>query len=244
MVAVGTSVARRPPHRSVGERLTHTAPASDDGGGASPTKASAPHAVQRLGHGLSASVCGPWRAQRRSPRPRPFPPDSSAGGCPPWFGPLRCYYGPAPTPRRRTRGACGVAEVSRFSRKEFAGVHGFPRPRRARAPLAKTRHAMWPSPFAHRVSARNSGFRGSLAGPPAPLSTLRPRRHRRRRMTRGQRGSLLLHCGALSSPTPRRFIPALSRKLSACRVDTRVEAWPACQAPKIERQTAFNTSEC
>ena len=29
-------------------------------------------------------------------------------------------------------------------------------------------------------------------------------------MTRGQRGSLLLHCGALSSPTPRRFIPALS----------------------------------
>ena len=29
-------------------------------------------------------------------------------------------------------------------------------------------------------------------------------------MTRGQRGSLLLHCGALASPTPRRFIPALS----------------------------------
>ena len=67
--------ARHPPHRSVRERLTHTAPTSDDGGSTSPTKASAPHAVQRLGHGLPASVCGPCHAQRRSPRSRPFPPD-------------------------------------------------------------------------------------------------------------------------------------------------------------------------
>ena len=121
--------------------------------------------------------------------------------------------------------ATGVAEVSRFSCGEFAGVHGFPRPRRARAPLAKTRHAIWPSPFAHRVGARNSGFRGSIAGPPAPLSNLRLRRRRRQRMTRGQRGSLLLHRGALSSPTPRRFIPALSRKLLACRVENPRDAW-------------------
>ena len=138
--------------------------------------------------------------------------------------------------------ATGVAEVSRFSCGEFAGVHGFPRPRRARAPLAKTRHAMWPSPFAHRVSARNSGFRGSLAGPPAPLSTLRPRRHRRRRMTRGQRGSLLLHCGALSSPTPRRFIPALSRNLSACRVAAAAGAQPF-QQPQNQRQASILTRQ-
>ena len=151
---------------------------------------------------------------------------------------LRWYYGPVRLlggvrvgraagafPHRPAAGRQSVAEVSRFSRREFAGVHGFPRPRRAGAPLAKTRHAIWPSPFAHRVGARNSGFRGSIAGPPAPLSTLRPRRHRRRRMTRGQRGSLLLHCGVLSSPTPRRFIPALSRKLSACCVETPLDAW-------------------
>jgi hypothetical protein len=41
-------------------------------------------------------------------------------------------------------------------------------------------------------------------------STLHPRCHHRRRMTRGQDGSLLLSCGALASPTSCRFIPALS----------------------------------
>ncbi len=46
-----------------------------------------------------------------------------------------------------------------------------------------------------------------MAGPPVPLSTLHPRCRHRRRMTRGQRGSLLLHCGAPSSPTLRRFYP-------------------------------------
>ena len=106
MVAVGTSVARCPPHRSVRERLTHTAPASDDGGCARPTKASAPHAVQRLGHGLSASVCGPWRAPRRSPRPRPFPPDPPQAVARPGSVPSLVLR-PGPTPRRRTRGACG-----------------------------------------------------------------------------------------------------------------------------------------
>lgn len=41
-----------------------------------------------------------------------------------------------------------------------------------------------------------------------PLSTLRPRRYRRRRMTRGHGGSLLLPRATLSSATPCRFIPA------------------------------------
>jgi len=112
--------------------------------------------------------------------------------------------------------AAGVAEASRFSCREFPGVRGFPRPRRAPAPLAETRRWMWPSPSVHRVGARNSGFRGSIAGPPVPLSTLHPRCRHRRRMTRGQRGSLLLRCGALSSPTPCRFIPALSDSLNFC----------------------------
>ena len=106
--------------------------------------------------------------------------------------------------------AAGAAEVSRFSCGEFPGVPGFPRPRRTRSPLAKARRAMWPSPSVNRVGARNSGLRGSIARPPVPLSTLHPRCRHRRRMTRGQRGSLLLRCRALSSPTLRRFIPALS----------------------------------
>ena len=37
-----------------------------------------------------------------------------------------------------------------------------------------------------------------MAGPHVPLSTLRPRPHDRRRMTRGPRGSLLLRCETLA----------------------------------------------
>src|SRR5438067_7003980 len=43
-----------------------------------------------------------------------------------------------------------------------------------------------------------------------PLSTLHPAPHGTQRQTRGQDGSLLLSCGALSSPTARRFIPTLT----------------------------------
>jgi hypothetical protein len=114
----------------------------------------------------------------------------------------------APSPTG-PRFAAGAAEVSRFSCGEFPGVPGFPRPRRARSPLANARRTIWPSPSVHRVGARNSGFRGSIAGPPVPLSTLHPRCRHRRRMTRGQRGSQLLRCRALSSPPLRRLTPAL-----------------------------------
>ncbi len=84
------------------------------------------------------------------------------------------------------------------------------RPRRVRTPLAIARRLILPSLSIDKVSTRIQVFRGSMDSPPVPLSTLHPRCRHRRRMTRGQRGSLLLHCGALSSPTPRRFIPALS----------------------------------
>src|SRR5664279_4970903 len=47
-----------------------------------------------------------------------------------------------------------------------------------------------------------------------PLSTLRHALAGRRRMTRGRRGPLPLRRGALPSPPPCRFIPALSTKIS------------------------------
>ena len=50
-----------------------------------------------------------------------------------------------------------------------------------------------------------------MAGLCVPLSTLHPRCCHRRRMTRGQDGSLFLSCAALSSATPCRFCPALSK---------------------------------
>src|SRR5216683_964147 len=49
-----------------------------------------------------------------------------------------------------------------------------------------------------------------MAGLCVPLSTLRPRPCGRRRMTRGQDGSLFLSCAALASATPCRI---LSRRL-------------------------------
>ena len=53
-------------------------------------------------------------------------------------------------------------------------------------------------------------FRSSIPGPSMPLSTLHPAPRGTRRKTRGQDGSLLLSCGALSSPTARRFIPTIA----------------------------------
>ena len=53
-------------------------------------------------------------------------------------------------------------------------------------------------------------FRSSIPGPSMPLSTLHPAPHGTQRKTRGQDGSLLLSCGALSSPTARRFIPTIA----------------------------------
>ena len=53
-------------------------------------------------------------------------------------------------------------------------------------------------------------FRSSIPGPSMPLSTLHPAPRGAWRKTRGQDGSLLLSCGALSSPTARRFIPTLA----------------------------------
>ena len=61
-----------------------------------------------------------------------------------------------------------------------------------------------------RRHPRGSLFRGSIPGPHVPLSTLHPRPHGRRRMTRGRRESLALRRMTLSFTTPRRFIPALS----------------------------------
>src|SRR5262249_37237776 len=55
------------------------------------------------------------------------------------------------------------------------------------------------------VGPRDILFRGSMAGLCTPLPTLRLYLHRNLRTARGRCGSLLLHRGGLSPPTPRRF---------------------------------------
>src|SRR3984957_8788469 len=63
-----------------------------------------------------------------------------------------------------------------------------------------------------RAHGRHPGcvFRSSIPGPSVPLSTLHPAPRGTQRKARGQDGSLLLSCGALSSPTERRFIPTIA----------------------------------
>ena len=69
----------------------------------------------------------------------------------------------------------------------------------------------WPSASFESVGTLNyEDFAAQSPGPPVPLPTLRRRPHERQRMTRGHRDSLDLRCRALSSPSPRRFIPALT----------------------------------
>ena len=103
-----------------------------------------------------------------------------------------------------------TVEVSRFSRVQFLGVRKAlsttPGPAvacvRASAGLA----------FPWEVLGRHPGlsFRSSIPRPSMPLSTLHLAPHGTRRKTQGQDGSLLLSCGALSSPTARQFIPTLA----------------------------------
>ena len=59
-----------------------------------------------------------------------------------------------------------------------------------------------------RRHPRRGRFRSSIPGLHAPLSTLRPLPYGRRRMTRGQGGSLFLPCARLSLATPRQLTGA------------------------------------
>jgi hypothetical protein len=77
---------------------------------------------------------------------------------------------------------------------------------------SRKRHQQYCLPPVMRTSAPRSSlsFRGSITQPAHPLSTLRCALTEHQRMTRGHRDSLSLRCRAFSSPSPCRFIPALS----------------------------------
>ena len=115
----------------------------------------------------------------------------------------------------RTGGGCRTVdrEISRFPRKERLHMPGsLTTP--GRPALAMTRSDVLPSTIC-TVSAPKIGlFRGSMAGLCAPLSTLRRDPRGPLRMTRGRRGSLLLHRKGLAPSTPCRS-PGASHILSA-----------------------------
>jgi hypothetical protein len=141
-----------------------------------------------------------------------------------FFRPLRRYYEIVrlpgavhvglsalclPRPSHAATGA-GNSGLSRFSRMEFPDML------RVLDSAASKDSSRWrcPScglPLVRTRSARRSGDFGArylACLYPCLMLHLRPRG--RRRQTRGQDGSLLLSCVALSSTTPCRFIPALS----------------------------------
>ena len=111
-------------------------------------------------------------------------------------------------------------------------------------------------PHTRRTSApEKRQFRGSMAGLHAPLSTLHAP-HGCPRMTRGQCGSLLLHCNGLSPSTPCRFLPAHLVLTPAKEAETTEAAAEAreipptplvlsatrcCSAPKPRRASSFSS---
>ncbi len=217
-VAVGIPVARHPPHRSVRElQLIRLLPRMNSGQ-AHFVRLAAPDPAP--GTRLPAAGDGPSGPRPRSPWRGRFPPDS------PPAVPRPCsnrssVLPPATTPVQRTRGAYGLrlpppACPSRQASPRSPGS-------RARSFLTCTGSPTAPGPHAacddatidiafpfcpqgrhpnlsisrlHRRPA-SASVNASPATSPSPAHD-------------SKRGSLLLHCGALSSPTPRRFIPALS----------------------------------
>ena len=169
----------------------------------------------------SASECGRCAADERSPWCRPFPPDPPADGSPPFVRTLRRYYGPLRLLRPVHVGRTALAFTHRPAANSRAGrkspgsrAESFlicPGASTAPGPVAAcasaTPDVAFPSSQQGRPPKRVIS-RLHSPGPPVPLSTLHPRCHHRRRMTRGQRGSLFLRCGLL----PPRLSAGLSRR--------------------------------
>jgi hypothetical protein len=93
------------------------------------------------------------------------------------------------------------------------------RPRQVRLRLAVTASTMSPAACAERVGTREKRrFRGSILCLHLPLSTLRRRRYRRLRMTRGQCGWLDLHCQGLAPFTTVPAYPGAPRRMASSRL--------------------------
>ncbi len=215
LVAVGTPVARRPPHRSGRAALPHPAPTLGDDAEASAwrTRDSAPCAPARL----CVRSALRWR---EFPLAGPLPSTASAAGRPALFGGFPGTMGPSDFPRPSITGFCPWTSrrgLWHFSPQAVVGSPGS----RARCLRACSGSQTARGPFASRDSdalgvafrlsprRRHPGviqnLRGSIPGPHVPLSTLHRRPRDRRRMTRGRCGSLLLHRTKLPFATPRRF---------------------------------------
>ena len=171
-------------------------------------------------------VSGACRARPRSPRPRPLAPSAPqtvARPCSPtspllWPG-LTSHARASPASAHHLPGAgqtlliLAGGEISRFPRKKHrphARVSDDAEP--TGCSRSRTRSCCLP-PCRRR---RHSGlilFRSSMAGPCAPLPTLRFAPRGAERTARGQCGTLFLHCEGLAPSTPCRSPGAPAAKL-------------------------------
>ena len=132
MVAVGTAVARRPPHGSRRAELPHRALASDQ------TRDDYSSHVARTGsccrssglrNALLSRLCvrSTWVAVRRSLWPGSFPPSSPRAGHAAVVRGLRGYYGPVRLPAavHRRRVLVGSRRGPAPKRRSAAGSPGF-----------------------------------------------------------------------------------------------------------------------
>ena len=87
-------------------------------------------------------------------------------------------------------------------------------------------------------------FRSSIPGPSVPLSTLHPAPRGTQRKTRGQDGSLLLSCEALSSSTARRFIPAIALPYGRGSDQSRTRKQAVAGQPRISRSKTYAVQSC
>ena len=220
MVAVGTRVTPRPPHRTGQAELPHPAPTL--GNDASKALRILPCPCDNSILALCPGSVGPeWISLGRAPSLRAL---------------RRVWLPPTPLFRRFT-GTMGLPDFQapfiavfsmRIHRAGLAywarstpGSPGF----RARCFRACVGSSTPRGPYTPRVGGvddiafrtkerrRHPGprhFRCSIPSPHVPLSTLADTLLGIPAMTRGQRGSLFLHCLRLSLVTPCRLFPALS----------------------------------
>jgi hypothetical protein len=120
--------------------------------------------------------------------------------------------GQNPAPARRSGRRLMMTSGAATDENIRSGYRRAPRPRRIVAP-----HSSASARFAFRCAngVASGEIRGSMAGPYAPLPTLRRHPRRRLRTARGRRGLLLLQRSGLAPPTPCRSPGALRRR-SGC----------------------------
>jgi len=159
-------------------------------------------------------VSGSWFALPRSPWPVPFPPPAPPV---PWGDPCAqassglCSW---PTPYTRPSRACPLGAPGGPGRTAPGQMPGLPGSAHRVAMHAEVsdpagsvsaspeRRIRCGLPRVRRASAPRTGrLRGAIRCLPVPLSTLRRRRYRHLRMTRGQCGWLDLHCLGLAPCT-------------------------------------------